>query len=438
MKRQLGYIAVALFFFLFIDGLLPQVQMLLLSGSVPLKNVMVKMVMVVCLGGALLLHAFKAGKVLALKPILLPYAAFLLYLTVHFILFCNDYPVDYLLFSYNAYYFFLIMLPLAAHLSLSSESFNLWLFTMSIPLLLIGILQSALNAPLLPVVSSDGYFEVLSWSYYEGKVRSFSLFSSGLNYGQFLSLLGASAVCLALSARRRRRRLLFLGLLLVSTFATYTTLTRNIYIQYAFTVFTSLVLTWSTKRRVSVSRLRVAILPVLFGIISAVLVFGVQGYLLLVAGDRTILRDESLTMRLVQWAEFFPYWTQHGLDRLLFGTALMQGGEKFSISEGVLIDNTFLVIGLHSGLIGLLLWMLLMWKIWRWMLQNIDTFPDNSVLIALTSLWATWISSGIFNATLSLYPMLAMVALPIALTARRLQTMERLSMRPLVCMQHIP
>lgn len=431
MKRYLGYIAVALFFFLFIDGLLPQVQMQLFSGSVPLKNVMVKMVMAVCLAGALLLHAFRAGKVLALKPIMFPYAAFLLYLTVHLILFRNDFPLDYLLFSYNSYYFFVIMLPLSAHLSLNSESFNRWLFTLSIPLLFVGILQNVLNDPLLPVTSSDGYFEVLSWSYYEGKVRSFSLFSSGLNYGQFLSLLGASAVCLAINARRRRRRLLFSGLLLVTTFAIYTTLTRNIYIQYAFTIITALSLAWCAKRRVSVSGLRFAILPVLFGIISAVLVFGVQGYLLLVAGDQTLLRDDSLNMRLAQWIYYFPYWTQNGLERLLFGTALIQlGGDRFSVSEDILIDNTFLNIGLHSGLIGLLLWLLLMWKIWRWMLQNLNTFPDNSVLIAITALWSTWISSGIFGATMSFYSMFAMLALPIALTARRLKSMQRFPVSP--------
>lgn len=394
---------------------------------------MVKMVMAVCLGGALLLHAFSAGKVLALKPIMFPYATFLLYLIFHFILFRNEFSVDYLLFSYNAYYFFVIMLPLAAHLSLSSESCNRWLFTMSIPLLFIGILQGVLNDPLLPVASSDGYFEVQSWLYYEGKVRSFSLFSSGLNYGQFLSLLGASAACLAINARRRRRRLLFFGFLLVTTFAIYTTLTRNIYIQYAFTVFTALSLAWCTKRRVSVSGLRVALLPVLFGIITAVLVFGVQGYLLLFAGDQTLLRDDSLTQRLAQWIYFFPYWTQNGLERLLFGTALIQlGGDRFSVTEDILIDNTFLSIGLHSGLIGLLLWILLMWKIWRWMLLNIDTCPDNSFLIAITALWATWISSGIFGATMSFYSMLAVVALPIALTARRLQAKQRFQVRPLI------
>jgi len=431
MKRSLGYIAIALFFFLFIDGLLPQVQMLLFSGSVPLKNVMVKMLLAVCLGGTLFLYTFRAGKILTLRQIMFPYALFLLYLIVHCLLFRDSFPIDYLLFSYNAYYYYVIMLPLAAHLSLSSESFSRWLFVLSIPLLFVGILQSVLNDPLLPVASSDGYFEVLSWRYYE-QVRSFSLFSSGLNYGQFLSLFGAFAVYQAINARRRGRRLFFWVLLIVTTFAIYTTLTRNIYIQYAFTLFTALILSWCTKRRISVSGLRVAFLPVLFGIISAALVFGVQGYLLFFAGDRTILRDDSLTMRLNQWIYFFPYWTQNGWDRLLFGTAMLQGGDKFFAAENIIIDNTFLNIGLHSGLIGLLLWMMLMWKLWRWMLRNLDMFRDNSVLIAIAAVWSTWISSGIFNATASLYPMLAMVALPIALTARRLQSQQRLPVRPLI------
>jgi len=83
------------------------------------------------------------------------------------------------------------------------------------------------------------------------------------------------------------------------------------------------------------------------------------------------------------------------------------------MSEGVIIDNSFLAIGVHSGLIGLVLWFLLMWQIWKWLLAISRKMPDNAVVLAITAMWSTWISSGIFNSTMSLYPMLAIVAVSV-------------------------
>ena len=417
MKRLLGYIAILVFFLLLIDGILPQAQIFLFSGIVIIKNIALKAILVLCLTGCLLVHLLKTGKITWIRKIIIPYSLFLSYLAVHLWLFKNSYPLDYLLFSYNAYYFFLLMFPIAAYVSLNMGFFNKLILYISVPLLSIGLLQFLLNEPILPLTSADDYFRVISWEYYEGKIRAFSLFSSGLNYGQFLSLIGAFAAC-HVYRKRALGRVAALMVLLAVSIAVYTTLTRNIYIQYLFTVLTAFLLVRRTtpgvRPRVEASGF-VIVLPFLYTLLSALLVFGVQLFLLVYLHNPVLMNEETLNSRLLAWVSYFPLWTKNGLFQFLFGAGLFQGREEFIIVDQVLIDNNFLAVGLHIGLIGLLLWAFLMWRIWKWMLCVAFRQSENVMVLAIVSIWATWLSSGLFNVTLSLYPMLAMILLPISL-----------------------
>lgn len=437
VKRFIGYIAIMIFFLLLIDGLLPQAQIFLFSGIVLIKSVALKAILALCLAVCLLVHLFKTGKITRISKIIIPYSLFLLYLAIHLLLFKNSYPLDYLLFSYNAYYFFLVMFPFAAFLSLNMRLFNKLLLYMSIPLLAIGLLQFFLNEPLLPLSSADDYFQVGSWEYYEGKIRSFSLFSSGLNYGQFLSLIGAFAAC-NISRRRAVGRIAALMMLLAVSFAVYTTLTRNIYIQYLFTVLTAFLLARETtpgiQRRVRASGF-ITVLPFLYAALSVILVFAVQFYVLVYLRNPVLMSEETLNTRLMAWIYYFPFWIQNGPFQFLFGAGLFQGRDEFIILDKVVIDNNILSVGLHIGLIGLALWAFLMWRIWKWMLGVAMRQSNDMMVLAIVSLWATWLSSGLFNVTLSLYPMLAMVLLALSRCWKRLpqdNMREKILLQPAV------
>jgi hypothetical protein len=68
-----------------------------------------------------------------------------------------------------------------------------------------------------------------------------------------------------------------------------------------------------------------------------------------------------------------------------------------------------------------------MWRLWQWLLLVLKRYPDNGALFAITAFWSTWISSGLFNSGLSLYPMLAMIALPLYLHEKHMRSIESAS-----------
>lgn len=427
MRRYLGFIITALFFFILIDGALPQAQIAIFSGRVLIQNIILKLLLTICLSMGFLAFTYKTGSIIWHKILSLPYLLFITYLTIHLLLFRGNYSLDYLLFSYNAYYYFILIIPFASYILLTSGYFNRWLLVSSIPLLAIGYSQYWLKAALLPLKSDEGYFQVISWEYYD-RIRAFSLFSSGLAYGHFLALLGALIMIFMVRSRHvyRMAAILFFAIVV---FACYTTFTRNIYIEFVFTVFTAFVLTRNADARMGPSGITgklLVFMPVIYGIAAAAVVYAGQLYLLTTTRDSLVVKDDSLKMRLLEWAYYFPLWTRNGLQQLLFGTGLIQGS-RISVDDAFVpdIDNSFLAVGVHIGLIGLLLWMFFMWETWKWLLHFVRKDPDNSAVLAIAAFWSTWVSSGLFNSTLSLYPMLAMMVLPLYSTARSRANRDR-------------
>lgn len=417
VKRFLAYLFLVTFFLLIVEGALPQAQMLLFSGDIPVKSIVLKLLLVLLLGTCFALHILRSSTVVVVRKLTVPYLVFALYLVLHFVLLRAEYPVDYLLQSYNTYYFFLLLFPFAAFLSAEPKSFSRMLILVSAPLLVLGFAQYLSNSSILPVASNDNYFSVFSHEYY-GRVRAFSLFNSGLNYGHFLCLFGAFLLCHLVRARRRAWFFLLPALALV-VLACYTTLTRNLYIEFALTQVTALLLL--RRRKLSPSSLRyrlVAAVPFLYGVLASVFIFVMPLIEVLSGSGALLLKQESLVIRVQAWLYYLPLWLNNGLKTLLFGVGLVQH-ERFPITESVVIDNSFLAIGLHIGLVGLLLWFVLMWRLWRYLLAIQARMPDNIPLAAMAALWSTWISSGLFNNNFILYAILFLMAYPLYLTGSR-------------------
>lgn len=414
MKRSLGYIFVLIFFLLIVEGALPQVQMALLSGNIIIKSIILKVILVLSVLIGLLLHVFRLGTVIWPRSITIPYILFLMYLVVHFLLLREDYPLDYLLQSYNTYYFFMLLFPLAAYVPVKTGTFSRVLTAISIPLLILGFAQYFSNSPILPLSSADQYFKVFSVDYY-GKTRAFSLFNSGLNYGHFISLLGAFTMYFMLK-RRGLKRINPMILSAVVTLACYTTLTRNLYIEYLFTLLTVVLLSARNKYKASsIYEKTLKAIPVLYGVVAALVVFATQLLDLVSNADSMILKQESLLVRIMGWKYYFPLWMESGLQSMLVGIGLIQS-ERFPITENVVIDNSFLAVGLHIGVLGLLLWMVFMWRLWTYLLVIQRKVPDNAPIMAMVALCSTWVSSGLFSINFSLYAVLSLMVFSIYLT----------------------
>ena len=417
MKRFLGYIFVLIFFLLIVEGVLPQAQMLLFSGNIYIKNIVLKLLLVLLVATCFLQHILKSSTVVCVKRIAIPYLFFCAYLVLHFILLRQDYPLDYLLQSYNSYYFFLLLFPFVAFMSAEVRVFSKTLVLISVPLLLIGFAQFLSNSPLLPVASSDRYFSVFSHEYY-GRVRAFSLFNSGLNYGHFLALLGAFLLCRLIRARRSAWLILVPALLAV-TFACYTTLTRNLYIEFCFTLLSAaLLMRRRSWQRGSLRYRLVSAVPLLYALAASFVIFVMPLLELISGGGGMLLKQDSLVIRLQAWLYYLPLWLNSGVKTLLFGVGLIQH-ERFPMTENVVIDNSFLAIGLHIGLLGLLLWFTLMWRLWKYLLAIQGRMPDNLPIAAMTALCSTWISSGLFNNNFNLYAILFTMVFPLYLTGKR-------------------
>jgi len=399
-----------------VDGTLPQIQIALFSGRILIPTIILKFILSLVFCAAFVVHALKSGKMIWPGNINIYYFIFICYLVVHLFISLEEYPLDYLLLSYNNYYYFIIVFPLIACLSVNTITFSKSIIIISLPILALGFAQFLTGSPVLPVSSSDGSFVVSAWGYYD-KVRAFSLFSSGLQFGYFLSLLGALMMFYILK-RNGRVRILALLMFIVTTFACYSTFTRNIYIQYSFTVAASILLVIYQNKPSYAATTLLKIIPFFYGLVASLATMATSIFILPKTSSSIYLMDESLNIRLLAWAHYFQLWTGSGLKKLLFGVGLISGSRVF-LTEEVVIDNSFLAIAVHIGLVGLLLWFIIMWGFWKWLLYISRIDKNNAAVFAIVSYWSTWISGQLFASGLTLYPLLSMMALPLYLAGRR-------------------
>jgi hypothetical protein len=372
-----------------VNALFLQAEMAILD-STPLPNLAVKLVLalLVLAGG---MSQLVSGRAVAAPRLVFRFwLAFTVYLMIEagILLLRFNYPVEYLLFSYNVYYYAVLFLPFLFYLR---QTLDEWLVARTlvvffVPLSLIGIVQNLSGTALLPTVSPNGYLEVMSWGFY-GAVRGFSLFGSALDFGHFIALMGSLGLAFVL-ARRGKAKTGCLVLLLALS-AGYCTLTRTTYLEIACAMFT----VWLLYRRPRYRRL-VVILPLLYGLLGAVVAFVVPFWTGRVSADN-LLSNESLLERYAEWTYYGALWLGTNLSNMLFGTGMVQN-DRFEVSANVLVDNTFLAVGLHIGAIGLLLWFGITWCIWKHMLAVCQE-SLSPVRAAAAGAWSVWLFTSVFS-----------------------------------------
>jgi hypothetical protein len=398
----LGWLAFASWILMTVDGLLPQAQAMMLEGRVLIPNIALKFVFL-----ASLLACALCGRHLSVPwRLRTAYYLFIAYLGIDALilfLFWPPHSFEYILFGYNAYFFFLVAIGLFALTGQTLRESALARSTLLIflPLGMLGVAQHITGLPLLPVVAGDELYGYAAMSYtFFGQMRAFSLFADPWEFGTFVSLVACITLSQSLFSRGRRRFFWFAAFA-ATQLAIYCTLTRMIYVE-ALLGSASVVLIW---RACSVrwSGLSLKWLPIAYGVFTTIFAFYVGPVIGSVSGSLT--NSDSLIDRLYTWSRYFHIWTSGSLGRFLFGTGMIQNG-RFAFSRDMVIDNTSLGIAIQIGFVGLVLWVYLMWRIWRYLLAETLCLPS-ALRVGFTGFFSTWLAAGTFAIVIGQFAVIA-------------------------------
>lgn len=388
---------------LIINGLLPQLQIFLLGGIIVIPTWFIRALLLL----AILLYGFRGRYRLYPASVVPWWTLFVIYLVVEFFvhMMSEERSLGYLVQGTYQYYYFLILIVFCHHLagSIDDRWMTPLLILSFIPLGALGLAQYILYDPILPVESADGYFQVIAWKhwFYSG-IRSFSLFRSATEFGHYSALIGG--LLMAVWLRRGHfdpvKSLAVMAVLVLVLASVYVAKGR---IAYLVSVATILAAIWISPRlRVSGSML---ILPLLFAgfayfvAIAAPQMVKAMGFRL----EGMIFSDDSLDYRWSAWSHFTDAWLGQGWLRALFGSGLVQGqGGEFGSEGSVLIDNAFIAIGFHIGILGLLIWLMVVWKLWQYVLETAIR-RQSALSLGVAAYWATLPMSLMFSSAQPLY-----------------------------------
>lgn len=380
LSRIVASFLVVLCFLSLVDAVMPQLE-LYLFGAVVIREGMVKAafftaVLLGCLvyprvkvEGAPITAWLLCGAYLIADIAYLTYGRHMSFLDV--------------LQSYSVYYLLLLIGPVlvAFRGRISHSAMVRWTVFIFLVCASIGIAQHLTAQPLLHTDSADGAFRVDSWNFFD-EVRAFSLFTTALNFGIFCALCGALGVALSRTFPIRGA-LLFV----VAAVASFTTLTRLSYVVFICTCAYAAVLAFGKKAKRGLWH------PLLFAFGIITILVGLNS---LANNDTSNLKDaSSLLERVGQWIYYSDLIRHSSLTDQLFGVGIVQN-ENILPLYPMLIDDLPLALVLHIGIVGLLLFGILMIKMWLY-LRREALATRQPFVVAAASLWAALACAGIFN-----------------------------------------
>jgi hypothetical protein len=381
IHRILAWLAFALCICALVDGLIPQLQMTLLGGQAPVTSTFTRAAVLAIPMFACLIHP-------RIDFANLPMATWLacigyLIADMPHLLFARGIPLTDLLLSYGEYYLLLLIGP-ALFIFKGSVSARIIVRSTAILLVVcatIGIAQYLTGQPILRTESTDGKFEIYSWNFL-GDVRAFSLFTSGLSFGLFCALCGALGIGLF---RKSRWKGAFL--FTAAALACFSTLTRVCYLVFFCTSIYALVLTFGKKSKRGIWQ------PILFFALGiATILSGLSSSL---SGNATNLQDSSsLILRLEEWNYYAGTLSSASPTDALFGL-----GTTLNKENTIPIDNVPLALALHIGIVGLIVFTVLLFKMWLY-LRREAIATQHPFVIAAASFWAALPCAGMFNIVL--------------------------------------
>jgi hypothetical protein len=381
LSRLVAFFLVVLCLLSLVDGAMSQVQMFLL-GEVPVPEYMVKGLFLVA--GLLACLVYRGNQPSGVPRIAWLLCGAYLLLDIAYLTQARGMLLATVLQSYSGYYPLLFIGPILFVFRGSISQRVMLRLTVFLFLIcaMIGIIQYLTAQPILYTESADGAFRVDSWYFFD-EVRAFSLFSSAMNFGMFCALCGALGVALSRTMPVR-------GMLLIaaSAAACFTTLTRLSYLLFFCVCTYALVLTYGKKSA------RGQWQPVVY--FFAGLATIATGLSSLVSGGTNNLQDaSSLLQRIGQWTYYADFLIHSSLADQLFGVGIVQN-EKILPLYPMIIDNSPLALILHIGVVGLVLFTVLLVEMWLF-LRREALASQQPFAIAAASLWAALACAGTFN-----------------------------------------
>jgi hypothetical protein len=394
-----------------INCALPQLEMLLTGGRCPVPIAVIK---IACFGlltfltltyGGLDLSAFPTG-------IWLVAMTFLLLDFPYLWLWQGKTPAD-LIFDYNAYYCPLIFAPLACAFTgrLSEKSATRILVSIFLVCAVIGWAQFIFQKPVIQMASSDGNFRIYTsyWTTVEERtVRAFGIFGTALEYGSFAVLIAAIGIGMC---GRPKGWIKGVPLYLLAAACCYTTLTRVVYVQLVFTTFAAVTFTFGRRRR------RMIWQPLIGLVVGSFIAF--SGIAKLVGQTATLYDVSSLELRLLQWETYGAQLLHSTFMQRMLGLGFCQAERPLIVPvsdelagrfSNVLVDNMYLALMLHVGLVGMVVIVGLLWAMWRRL--RIETVKRPApLLIGIASFWSTFLLTGMFNVQLAQYGFWFLIAI---------------------------
>jgi hypothetical protein len=386
-----------------INCALPQLEMLATGGAVPVPQALIK---IVCFGGLIVLTLMYGRLNLSSFPTTMWLIAMgYLAAVFPFLWFWQDKQPAEILLAYNAYYCPLIFAPAACALrGRLSERISLQiLLGMFAVCAVIGWAQFILQAPIVQFASNDGNFRIYSslWMQQgETTIRANSLFGTALEYGSFAVLVAGIGIGMC---RKPGGWKLGTPLYLVAAATCYTTLTRVVFLQLAVATIAALTFTFGRSLR------RVTWQPVIA--LGAAWTIAFSGIAQTVSQTKSLYDDSSLEVRLLQWEVYGSQLLHSTFLQQLLGLGFCQADKPVIVprrddflgkASTVLVDNLYLALTLHIGLLGMVVIVALLWAMWRWLRSETVRRPT-PLLIGIASFWATFLMTGMFNVQPALF-----------------------------------
>jgi hypothetical protein len=409
----LGGLALVAMLACVINCVMPELEEFLTGGRVPIPQAVVKMGGFCFLGlltliyGRLDLASFPIKRWIAAMGYLL--------LVFPFLWFMERKQPEEILLAYNASYCPIIFAPLAtAARGKLSERWAMRIFMgVFAASVILGWAQFISQEPIVQLASSDGNFRIFASAWSAGgprSIRSTSFFGSALDYGGFVVLVAAIGIGMCSKRGGWKKGV---PLYLAAAATCYTTATRNVFIQFFFATVAALILTFGKRR----NRLRWQPFIAL-GLALVIAFSGLSKQISNQIGDKKSIGDDSsLDQRLMQWAKNIAIFEHSSTTEQLFGLGFCQAdkptmvGAKETWSLGdVLVDNEYLALVLHIGLVGAFLMGALIWGMWRF-IRNEAIDRPTPLIIGIASFWSTFLMTAMFNTQAALYGFWFLIAL---------------------------
>jgi len=371
--------------FVLVDAAIYQLQMFVAGGRAPVTAAALKLAILAALMAAALFRCKIANPRLMRLSLL-----FIAYLVLDLLFLYFNLGIDFvdILVSYNIYYliFFIDILALCVPLRISDRMLVrivIGCFLICAPL---GFAQYFWQRPIVPTASGDNNFRVVVWNA-AGGIRAFSLFTAPGFFGLFSSLIAALSIAMC---RFRRNWIVALPLLLMSALACWISLTRSDLVGLACALTTACVITFSSKKN------RARWLPLIYVPIGVAV--GIYAFFLSSSGSgtRAITDTSSFTERLYEWGYYLGTFRMDKWPTLLFGSGMVQSEKVQTNASIVPIDNLYLAVTLHTGIIGLALTMTLFWTLWEVLRKKAES-RSSTLYTAVAASFSTLWCVGLFS-----------------------------------------